>query len=330
MTEFVPNLPLYCIDSSQPEALGQPCEGCPMREQAVGCIALKAGVELAEKNDEVKQAEDEKLRLLERLFNLQTDTLIEDAFSPAGFQDHLRNTPELQEKMRSLNWGVIRLDGRFISYINKLGSNIGDEFLRQGGNEITAVSGLVRLGKDRRHAKTDLPVQHERRLRRERRDNASGGDNAIRQGGDEISLQIWDVSRPNLGRVAKRIQEQFTVPYAVQRYENGTIPFVASVGYSHARDNTKAVQEALADDNPWEAFYVVNGEADKEQVREKKKQYHQMWEMVVGSMPPGQHPTDITLPPDRVIAEQFLRVFCPDFHTDPVAFLERGKTPPRQ
>ena len=201
MTEFRANLPLSCINIAQPELSGQPCAGCPMLE--IGCTALAAGVKIEEQHrtittlEAANQVHEERnAKLLDRLFNLRMDALVKSALTPEGFKDILENSPELIEELRGMQWGVVRLDGRFVNYINKFGNEVGDEFLEQGGNEITAISdGLVRRG-ERRSLTTD--ATDERRKNDRRVGKTVGGDFICRQGGDEFSLLIRGVDATGL------------------------------------------------------------------------------------------------------------------------------------
>jgi GGDEF domain-containing protein len=272
--------------------------------------------ELEEAN---RQAEIEKGHLLERLFNLRLDSLVETAFTPEGLKDHLMNDSEIQAELKKFNWGVIRLDGRFVNYINRFGNLVGDDFLQRGGAEITAITdGLVRtrLRKSRAEQAAEFGQQATER----RAGHSLGQEDIIcRQGGDEFALLVRNVNPRQLALVTARVQSKLTVSYAIGRYSEGHIPFIASVGSAHATDKQPEVQTSLAIHDPWHAFRIINGLADEGQRDVKGQQYREMWEMVQRATS-DQSPS-IAQPDDRIVAERFLATLCPDFQRDPVAFL---------
>jgi hypothetical protein len=328
-------LPLNCIDPSKPEQLGQPCDGCPLIEQSIGCAAMKNGAEIAvafeEKDRQISDLEESNFKkdeinkkLLERILDLRIDSLVDTAYTPEGFKDLLMRSPELKDELTKMQWGVVRLDGRFVGHVNKFGNRVGDLFLQEGGQAITAVAdGLVRRKTDRR--KQSLPVSedrraHERRKEERRVGQTAGGDYICRQGGDEFSLLIRNVGAADLTVVAARIQNQLTIGRALERYADGNIPFIASVGYTHASEEAPKVTAALTEGDPWEAFLEVNGRADEGQRHNKLGQYQEMWKMVVKASPGASH--GIAQPDDRVVAERFLLTLCPDFYHNPIQYME--------
>lgn len=321
-------LPLDCLDTSDQDNLGQRCEACPIQD----CTALAAGElilrqqtdidQLTEKNamleEANRQAEIEKAHLLERLFNLRLDSLVETAFTPEGLKDHLMNDAEILAELKTLNWGVVRLDGRFVNYINRFGNLVGDDFLQRGGAEITAITdGLVRTRQ--RRARTEQPDSDRRQTERRAGHSLGHEDIICRQGGDEFALLVRNVTPRQLALVAARVQSKLTVSYALGRYSEGQIPFIASVGSAHATDRQPEVQTSLAIHDPWHAFRLINGLADEGQREVKGQQYKEMWEMVQRATT-DQAPS-IAQPDDRIVAERFLATLCPDFQRDPVAFL---------
>jgi GGDEF domain-containing protein len=322
-----PVLPLNCIDQSDPDALGQRCEACPIQD----CTALAAGELilrqqttidiLTERNSELEEenrlAEIEKAHLLERLFNLRLDSLVETAFTPEGLKDHLMNDSEIQEELRAGNWGVVRLDGRFVNYVNRFGNLVGDDFLQRGGGKITAIAdGLVRTHNRRR--KDDIREFDRRTAERRGGHSLFREDIICRQGGDEFALLIRNVTPAQLALITARVQSKLTVPYALDRYSQGQIPFIASVGAAHASDRQPEVQTALDVHDPWHAFRIINGLADEGQREVKSQQYKDMWDMVQRATAGN---STIAQPDDRIVAERFLTVLCPDFQRDPIAFL---------
>lgn len=311
--------------------MGVPCEGCPLQSTEIGCIALRAGQTIAEQENTIQNLTEEKVRreeenalLLERLFNLRLDTLVDTAFTPEGLRDHLEHDAEIQQELRQLKWGVIRLDGRFVNYINRFGSNVGDDFLQSGGQEITSISdGLVRTGRDRRI--NQQTVNQEQRQDPRRQGHSLVADIICRQGGDEFALLMRSVNPAELTMVAARIQGQLAVTRALERYDEGKVPFIASVGWAHATEFTPEVTGLLARSKHWEAFRRVNGQADEGQRRTKARQYQEMWELAVASMSTDERPVAVARPSDREVAEVFLTLLCPDFMRDPISFLVHQK-----
>lgn len=305
-----PAEPPACIDISQPEAVGQPCEDCPFtpteetgpaddcRYLAVGrqIISLTAAVDgLSQRNDEMR-----------------TDLLVQDSLTPAGLRDELRHNQALGHELARRQWGVIRLDGRFVNYLNTFGNLIGDEFLSASGQAIDEA-----ILHTTRHRNIIPPDGVE--LRRDANGRAAGPDILCRQGGDEFSIIVRNVDYDELKYVAGRVAEELGVGAALSRYMSGNMPLVASVGIAHASevepDNPDADSIDLYD---W--FKQVNAKADEGQMRDKSRQYEEMWWLVCDYEP--QLANDYTATPDgRKIAQLFLERYCPDFYQDPYSFL---------
>lgn len=316
-------MPFSCLDQTP----GIECEGCPFVTQAAGCVALKAGktilsqrAEIARLTQENDSHEQENALLLERLFNIRLDTLVGTAFTPEGLRDHLQHDVEMQREMQELQWGVVRLDGRFVNYINRFGNRIGDIFLKSGGKQITAIAdGLARTHQRRVQA----TLTTEQRTVHRRQGHSLEADIICREGGDEFALLIRNVSPAQLASVAGRIQAPLTVAQTQERYAQGKIPFIASVGYTHASEYGPEVISNLSEGRYWEGFKIVNDEADASQHRTKINQYREMWEIAVRAMPDDPHPPHVAQPDDRTVAEEFLRWVCPDFMDNPITFLMR-------
>ena len=329
-------LPFDCVDIENEATLGQRCAECPLSED--DCRPLAAGrfilaqqttiegleAQVTEHEaafaDAQRTFEAEKAHILERLFNLRIDSLVETAFTPEGLGDFLVHDSEIQKELRRLEWGVIRLDGRFVNYINRFGNIVGDNFLQRGGAEITAITdGLARLHTRRLK---DEGHQPERRQIERRAGFSIGNEDIIcRQGGDEFALLIRNVDPIQLASIAARVQSRLTVPYALERYAQGQIPFIASVGFAHATDRYPEVMRTLQVHDDIGAFRIINGCADDGQRRVKSEQYDEMWRMVYRVLPELERGKYIAQPDDRVVAEEFLKCLCPDFQRDPIAFL---------
>ncbi|HSD56503.1 MAG TPA: diguanylate cyclase [Candidatus Saccharimonadales bacterium] len=307
----------------------------------IGCTALERSIlikeTLAEKDLQIEQLNRDKIQqeqvnelLVTRLFNLRIDSLVQEAFTPEGLQDVLEYEEDVIEELKRGEWGVIRLDGRFVKHINTFGNLIGDQFLEHGGSEIAAITdGLVRT-KNRR-AQT-LEVDDERRDDSDRRAGFSlGGDIICRQGGDEFSLVIRDVTPAELTRVAARVQSQLTVADALASYDDGRVPFIASVGSCHASELGREAKVALEqEDDLWAAFRDINGRADAGQRKAKSLQYEEMWRLTEGAMPPDVRKHYINQPEDSEVAKLFLSTLCPEFGERPYAFFTgRGNTQPQ-
>lgn len=327
--------PLLCLDQA-PESttFAVPCEGCPLISTEAGCAALTGaqvirsqGREIARLTEENQRTQEINAILLERLLNLRIDALVGTAFTPEGLRDHLTHDEQIQEELRKRNWGAVRLDGRFVHYINRFGTEVGDDFLQSGGEEITSISdGLVRVRPDRRQQQK--PVEVDQRVEEQRQQGHSlKFDIICRQGGDEFVLLIRNVDPAQLARIAARIQAQLSVAVALERYNEGKVPFIASVGFAHAMSPEfgPEVTGMLSRQDYWEAFRKVSAAADVGQRAAKSRQYNTMWELTVASMPPNERPITVTRPGDREVAETFLRIMCPDFMDDPMSFLVRQR-----
>jgi hypothetical protein len=269
--------------------------------------------------------ERQNAEILERLLNLRLDVLVTEAFTPEGLKDHLEHSPELQAELGKMRWGVIRLDGRFVKYMNRFGVVVGDRFLQEGGSEIAAIAdGLARSGSRRTE---DVSVPDDQRAGVDRRQTPREQGHSLRHdiicrpGGDEFSLIIRNVSPIDLTKIAMRIQDQLSVTRALERYEDGEAPFIASVGATHASEKRPEVVTLLNDDDPWGAFKLVNSSADEREIEIKKSQYNEMWGMVVSAMTDRDDSALINKPDERVIAERFLRDYCPDFWASPWDYL---------
>jgi GGDEF domain-containing protein len=326
MTEFLPNLPLDCLDLSRPERVGLACAGCPMRE--IGCTALAAGEHIAELEKRNAEHEQDNTLLVERLFSLRIDSLVEEAFTPEGLKDIIDYETDISEELKQLNWGVVRLDGRFVKYINTFGNTVGDSFLQHGGSEIAAITdGLVRT---RNRRVQPLEVNEDHREGDRRAGYSLGGDIICRQGGDEFSLIIRNVDNVQLTRIAARIQSQLTVSGALGSYEDGKVPFIASVGSCHASEISPVTRVALEErDDLWATFRDVNGQADEGQRQSKGRQYTEMWNLTVSAMDPAQRTSYINQPDDAEVAKLFLAVLCPEFKERPHKYLA-GKGKPTE
>jgi GGDEF domain-containing protein len=243
-------------------------------------------------------------------------------------KDHLEHDTELQEELKRMEWGVVRLDGRFVNYINRFGNDVGDDFLQSGGAEITSITdGLVRSYNRRAEVPVpppQVPVAENRDDQR-RQGHSLSYDIICRQGGDEFSLIIRNVSPAQLSLVAGRIQAKLTVSQALERYSQDGVPFIASVGHSHATDFMPEVRGKLSRSRYWEAFKQVNDQADEGQRLTKSRQYEEMWNIAYHSMPADGRPMTVARPDDRKVAEEFLRWTCPDFMEDPMRFLTNSQ-----
>ena len=287
---------------------------------------------IAHLTEESERQEREAEELLTRLFNLRMDTLVDDAFTPEGLRDHLEHDAALQEVMQSGRWGVVRLDGRFVRYVNKYGNRTGDGFLQAGGARIAAVAnGLGRRGDRRRQGQGVLVERRQGAERRqtlhpaEQRGHTHNGDVICRQGGDEFALIMVGVDEKGLATAATRIQNALTVGKAVDNYTHGRIPFIASVGQAHASARHADVLRLIDGQDFWGAFNAVNGVADEGQRTSKARQYQEMWELVTAATPPDQQRVTVAMPDESVIASEFLRVLCPKFYENPIAFLEHAQ-----
>jgi GGDEF domain-containing protein len=318
--------PLRCIDTQNLTALGLPCEDCPLLPD---CKALEAGqrivaleAELRVSSEENERHELSNARLFERLLNLRLDALVETAFTPEGLKDHLMHDEGIAEELQQGNWGVVRLDGRFVQYINRFGNDVGDEFLMRGGREITAVAnGLARFGSRRQQQEL---ADEEHRVEQRRQGHSRANDIICRQGGDEFALLIRDVTPEQLAHVAARIQTALTVDKALERYAQGNVPFIASVGYAHAAQPDIAPEVAgqlIVHNDTWGAFKIINAAADKGQRSTKSRQYDEMWERTMQIMPADAAAKYIVRPSsDREVAALFLEYLCPEFQRDPTRF----------
>lgn len=319
--------PLFtCVDIIPGSStLGVTCEDCPLLPDCRPLMAGKRIVALmGDRARLTRQIEDQAAQntvLLERIFRLRTDTLVTSVFTPGGMKDYLANDSEIQEEMGGGLWGVLLLDGRFVNYINRYGYEIGDRFLAASGNRITTiVDGLIRTGADRR-TEVRSPAEDLRRRRDRRHEPVLRGDIICRQGGDEFSILIRNVTPEQLAVVAARIGHKLTVIDALDRYENGVVPFIASVGYAHAEEYPEVLTPLLNNDDYWGAYRVVMYAADKGQRVEKKEQYEQMWSIVVSTFRPEERLLMPTQPDDRIVAEQFLERLCPNFCANPNSYL---------
>lgn len=320
MSELQPTItPLDCAQVDTP-TLALPCDGCELLQRPEGCGVLNAVVELIRRNE---QHERENAELLARLLNIRIDVLVDTAYTPEGLRDYLQaNENGIQSEMAQMQWGVLRLDGRFVNYINRYGNLVGDDFLRASGAEIAAISdGLARVQERRQE---QAPVDTEQRGS-DRRQQASDSDIFCRQGGDEFSLIIRGVTPQELQLVAARIQNQLTPNQAIERYSEGRIPFIASVGFSHATQMGPEVLTAMHAGNYYEAFRIVNGQADTGQRAAKAAQYEEIWRTVLANMTADEQAERIAQPDDRIVAEQFLMRVCPDFWQNPIEFLVAGQ-----
>src|SRR6266478_4473991 len=119
MSERLSLPPPDCLDVTPGSPVaGQPCSECPYPSP---CQVLAAGRRIAEQNlgaaglrGELSQHDQLNALLLERLLNLRSDILVESAFTPEGLRDHLEHDEEIQSEMKTLAWGVVRMDGRFV------------------------------------------------------------------------------------------------------------------------------------------------------------------------------------------------------------------------
>ena len=315
--------PLYCVDQDpRVGTFGVPCEGCPLLPDcnalAAAQLALRQESEITDLTaanslleEQNAQRERENAVLLARLLNLRVDVLVESAFTPEGLRDHLLHDERIQEEMAAMRWGILRLDGRFVNYINRFGNLVGDDFLEAGGSEITStLDGLVRVG-DEPHPE------------RREQGHSLGHDIICRQGGDEFSILIRNVTQRQLAQIAARIQSQLNPSDAVDRYAQGGIPFIASIGHMHASQMRPELTEQISQGNFYQAFRLVSGGADHMQRATKKSQYEIMWNLTLAAMPREQADEWVAQPDDRTVAELFLTHLCPDFHEDPAAFLRR-------
>lgn len=274
---------------------------------------------------ENERRERENAELLDRLLNLRLDTLVETAFTPGGLRDHLQNESEIQEELTQQNWGVLRLDGRFVNYINKFGVQTGDDFLEAGGYEITTISdGLVRTH-ERRQEQEDIKKPDERQAPR-RQGHSLTFDIICRQGGDEFALLIRNVTPAQLTLIASRVESLLTVDKALERYSDGKVPFIASVGFAHASTTSPKITGLMNQGEYFQAFRTVSALADEGQRRAKAHQYDKMWELAVASMDLDRRPVTVTRPGEREVAETFLRVLCADFMRNPLPYLVRQKS----
>lgn len=305
-----PTEPPACIDTDRPDAIGQACDDCPFvsaeeTEQAADCRYLAVGrriISLTEAVDGLSRRNNE----------MRTDLLVQDSLTPAGLRDELRHNQALGQELARRQWGVIRLDGRFVNYLNTFGNLIGDEFLSASGQAIDEA-----VLRTTRHRNIIPPDGVE--LRKDANGRAAGPDILCRQGGDEFSIIVRNVDYDELEYVAGRVAEELGVGAALSRYESGNMPLVASVGIAHAGEVEPDSSEAGSIDL-YDWFKQVNAKADEGQMHDKSHQYEEMWWLVCDYEP--QLANAYTAMPDgRTIAQLFLERYCPDFYQDPYVFL---------
>ena len=307
----MPELPQYPFDQLpseappclQPETLANACVDCPRVAQGCGYLALAQ-------------------ELTDRIHDLRQDILIPQTLTPEGLLDVLKHDKNLGQEFIAGNFGVIRLDGRFVGHINTYGNRFGDAFLAESGRRIYHVARLqTRNDPNRQPAKNQqftMAADTPNKL-----DYPALLDIVCRQGGDEFAIIVRHVDADTLRRVANRVGVQLDVNSAIRRYEAGEIPFIASVGIAHGSEVRAAERRKLVESGQaYELFARINGSADEGQKIDKERQYGQMWAITHHYLPEDiaeqyqQMPTS-----SREIADLFLKYVCPDFYNAPRSYL---------
>lgn len=306
--EVIREYPFICTDTSDLSTLGLPCEDCPVLPD--DCRALAAGKLILAQQRRLGTQQ-------ERLQAMRIDSIVDNAFTPEGLRDHLLYDANLAEELRQLQWGVVEVDGRFLDYLNQFGGEfLGDRFLRQGGAHIVdLIEGLIR--------RRNQPVPADRRA-----GYTSSLDILCRRGGDEYALLVRNVSPKQLADIATRLQGHLTPQAAIERYDQGHIPFMASVSFQHASTLDPAIcrQTLLSASNPWGAFEIIYRAASLHQTAIKAAQYATMWQLVRKTAESNGIRTMMKHQPDdkRSVAEAFLSLLCTRFWIDPAKFIAQS------
>lgn len=273
--------------------------------------------ELAEAQATLETRTGHLITAIERILMMRQDSLIPTAFTPEGIRDLLTHDPTLGQEILRGNCGVIRLDGRFVEINNRKGKQFGDLFLQNGGAKLASVTDGLARTQTRRIADQDtdhMPVWDIGRL-----DFPGNFDLILREGGDEWDILVRNVSPPQLQTIAMRIASELNVEKALKRYAEKRPPFIASVGFAHAR----SIAGSIPDDTPqdaWSIFNAMDRLADTGQLLSKKAQYAEMWELVIDLLPAEVLSRYDVMPGTREISTLFLHYHCPDFVEDPAQY----------
>ncbi len=329
MQEIAKNLPLDCIGAPPYEdtyLIGRPCEGCTELSLPDGCPVRQVGMALIQqeaiiidKEWELAQRAASLSNLIERLLAMRYDSLVKSTTTPEGLRDLLQSDEQLRQEAQQGAWGVVRFDGRFVEYMNRFGNEVGDMFLESGGKDLIEITdGLLRT-RTRRSENEHIdkrPAWHTGKL-----DYPDEYDIICREGGDEFVVLVRHVNPEQLQTVAARIAARLTVEYALERYEHGKAPFIASVGYAHVGDMPADSSGAMTKD-PWDMFTTLNALADAGQRTQKDAQYEQMLALALAAMPP-EGADQLTRQLGKTeITTMFLHYRCPKFYEDPVSYLQ--------
>lgn len=301
-----------CIDATDVRAftLAVDCGECPLRPKddpeairQTGCAVLK----LAQAND----------KLTEEVDYLSTDNLTQ-LLTPDGFISKIGKDPRIAEALRQgekpngKGWGMLYLDLRGLKFANKLGREVGDAFLKEGAHTITTeVTSNMRKGN---------PKDIVESSRRSTANSDPIEDIAIRVGGDELGVMVFDVSREELQLLQERFSSQLGVESAYGRYDSKKPPFIASVGVAYGPDmQTESFLKAQRQGDYESIFSELVCAADAQQAATAKEQYETMWNACKdadSNLAAFPRPAD-----DRTIVELFYRNVFPQFANAPLDYL---------
>ena len=270
----------------------------------------------------------------DRLGDVRYDLLIPGLVTREGLFDFLRHDPNAQRSIREGKVGVIVMDGRGLNVVNTIaGHDVGDEYVAEGGgNVVRNVQELVlpriRSGLERRQQQPGVgPAGQERRRSQERRAALAErldmpGDTTVRYGtGDEFAILLYDIDPNGLQQAIGRLQQPFTVQHALAEYGRGKIPFIASVGAAHIGEVWDEVKAGVRLGGYYTAFTALATAAGAKEKNVKNSQYAEMRALVTAHCE-AQDDAVPNMEGERDVIEAFLSTLCPDFYTNPAAFIE--------
>ncbi len=309
-------LPLHCIDpTNQPPTLGVACEGCPLNP--ANCLPLSAGRIITAQTTEIGQLTERVATLEDSIGELSLDALLGNYFTPEGLKYLIGKDANLAAELLESEWGILRIDTRFLSIINELGKAQGDNLLVLGANQtLRLLNESVRRQPDRRRA--PLPVTEDQRQHSDRRKGYTDQRDLIcREGGDELMAIVRNVRNPHeLAEVAGRLQLRFSVREGIDQMRTRRLPLIASVGYHHVQNFQPDVLESFrSSQDAWGLVNFVNESADQSHRDIKYGQYQAMWREVTFANPTlrGLYPAQ---PDDRIVARLFMHEFWPTYQSD--------------
>jgi len=307
-----------CLDTA--EACGRLClmDGpCEFLERGLTAAALREQVATLSQQAEQHAAErqqwqtdkerlvTENTRLAGAVDFLMWDPLMDGFLTRGGAELTLREPSELktrlEEELASGRVGLVTLDIRGMNFVNNSPSGS-----HAAGNILLQIAG--------QHIR-----EHVRSCRKayegedRRKDDSPAADTLfVRQGGDELSLIMHDVSGEDFTKRLNELRDSLSMERSLAADNPYHFPLIASVGGAHASKMMLPATWSESDRAVADAVQMLLHSADAEARILRQEQYDRLWLAACGTRPDlrQRYPQQ---PDDTIVAKNFFATHFPYF-----------------